>query len=211
MTLMGALSQFAAESLAGIVIHQMEQPGAPVISGAGILPMDMRTGGICYGGPEYVLICLASVDYLNDLGIPSWTGSGCTDAHTVDSQAAAEAGMNIMASVFAGAALTHNFGYLSSGKTGSLEMLVLCEELAGMACRILEGTKVNEDTLAFDTIRRSAKISQYLTDEHTLRHVRGEMWMPSVFQRISLNRWADSGSKTVRERIREKLRSLLDE
>ena len=119
--------------------------------------------------------------------------------------------MNIMASVFAGTALTHNFGYLSSGKTGSLEMLVLCEELAGMACRIAAGTKVNEDTLAFDAIRRSAKTSHYLTDEHTLHHVRDEMWMPSVFRRITLDRWVESGSKTARERIREKLRSLLDE
>jgi trimethylamine--corrinoid protein Co-methyltransferase len=211
MTLMGALSQFAAESLGGIVIHQMEEPGAPVVSGAGILPMDMRSGGICYGGPEYIWVCLASADYLSDLGIPSWTGSGCTDSHTVDSQAAAEAGMNIMASVFAGTALTHNFGYLSSGKTGSLEMLVLCEELAGMAGRVTAETRVDEETLAFDAIDRAGKTNSYLTDEHTLRHVRAEMWAPSLFQRISLNRWQESGSKTMRERIRDKLRSLLEE
>jgi trimethylamine--corrinoid protein Co-methyltransferase len=90
-------------------------------------------------------------------------------------------------------------------------MLVLCEELAGMAGRVTAETRVDEETLAFDAIDRAGKTNSYLTDEHTLRHVRAEMWAPSLFQRISLNRWQESGSKTMRERIRDKLRSLLEE
>ena len=211
VTLSGALAQAAAETLAGIVVHQMERPGAPVISGAAIIPLDMRTGSICYGAAEYALICQATVDYLRDISIPSWTGSGCSDSHTVDSQAAAEAGMNMLMSVLAGTSWTHNLGYLSSGKTGSLEMLVLCDELAGMASRIAAGMRVDEEHLAFDVIKKAGKTGSFMAEEHTLNHVRNEMWIPSLIQRIASPKWIESGSKPMQERIREKLKNLLDE
>ena len=211
VTLAGALAQFAAETLAGIVIHQLEGPGSPVLSGGGILPMDMRTGNISYGGPEYMLLCLAEVDYLQDIDVPSWSGSGCSDSHTVDDQAAAEAGMNILASALAGTSFTHNLGFLSAGKTGSLEMLVLCDELAGMARRFVSGMTVSEETLAFPVVAECGRTGEYLASEHTLRHFRREMWVPSMFQRSALTPWINSGSKPMRERIREKIRSLLSE
>jgi len=210
-TLSGALAQTGAEILAGIVIHQMERPGAPVISGAAIIPLDMRTGNICYGSPEYALICHATVDYLRDIGVPSWSGSGCSDAHTVDSQAAAEAGMNILMSVFAGTSWTHNLGFLSSGKTGSLEMLVLCDELAGMASRIAAGIVVNEESLAFDVIKSAGKTGSFIAEDHTLSHARTELWIPSLFQRMTLPQWVESGVKSMHERIKEKLKALLNE
>lgn len=211
ITLAGTLAQSSAEILAGIVVHQLEGPGAPVISGSALLPMDMRTGNLAYGSPDYSLACLAAVDYFNDRGVPAWIGAGCSDAHTVDAQAAAEAGMNMLAAVLSGTSFVHNLGYLSSGKTGSLEMLVLSDELAGMACRIAVGTTVNEDTLGVDVIRRAAKTGLYLHDEHTVKHVRTEMWLPALFQRTSLYSWRKSESKKMGERIREKLMVLLDE
>ena len=209
VTLSGALVQAAAEILGGVVVHQMEHPGAPVISGAAIIPLDMRTGNICYGAPEYALICQATVDYLRDIGIPSWSGSGCSDGHTVDSQAAAEAGMNLLVSALAGTSWTHNLGFLSSGKTGSLEMLVLCDELAGMASRIAAGIMVNDEALAFDVINRAGKTGSFIAEDHTLAHARTEMWVPSLFQRITLPQWAESGAIPMAQRIKEKLRELL--
>jgi trimethylamine--corrinoid protein Co-methyltransferase len=170
--------------------------------------MDMRTGNLAYGAPEYSLACLAAVDYFNDIGVPSWIGAGCSDAHIVNAQAAAEAGMNMLAAVLSGTSFVHNLGYLSSGKTGSLEMLVLCDELAGMVRRIAAGTVVNEETLAVDVTRRAANRNSYLSDEHTLKHVRTEMWIPALFQRINLSSWHKIGSKAVGERIREKLMTL---
>jgi trimethylamine--corrinoid protein Co-methyltransferase len=209
ITLSGALAQAAAEILAGIVVHQLEGPGAPVVSGAAIIPLDMRTGNICYGSPEYALICQATVDYLRDRGIPAWSGSGCSEAHTVDAQAAAEAGMNIIVSVLAETSWTHNLGFLSSGKTGSLEMLLLCDELAGMASRIAAGVTVDEEALAFDVIQRVGKTGAFIAEDHTLEHARTEMWMPALFQRMSRPQWGESGGRTMHQRLKEKLTDLL--
>ena len=210
ITLAGALAQSAAEILGGIVVHQLEQPGAPVISGSAILPMDMRSGQIAYGSPEYLLACLGAVDYFDQLGVPTWFGAGCSDAHTVDARAAAEAGMSLQTAALAGTSFVHNLGYLSGGRTGSLEMLVLCDELAGMVKRFTAGIQVDEDTLAFDVTRRAHQDRSFLWDEHTLRHVRTAMWSPALFRRVSLEDWQSAGAEPLQARVRERLLDLLN-
>jgi trimethylamine--corrinoid protein Co-methyltransferase len=211
MTLAGAIAQSAAEILAGIVIHQLERPGSPVISGSAIIPMDMRTVNLSYGSPEYILVGLGAVDYFSDIGVPTWIGAGCTDVHTFDSQAASEVGMNILTAVLSGTPFIHNLGYLSSGKTGSLEMLVLSDVIAGMSYRIAQGIPVDDDSLGVDVSLDAGKTGKYLTHPHTKKHVRTEMWIPSLFQRFDRGDWRQSGSKTLVERIGEKLRDLLNE
>ena len=211
MTLAGAIAQSAAEILAGIVIHQMERPGSPVISGSAIIPMDMRTVNLSYGSPEYILVGLGAVDYFSDIGVPTWIGAGCSDVHTFDSQAASEVGMNILTAVLSGTPFIHNLGYLSSGKTGSLEMLVLSDEIAGMSYRIAQGIPVDDASLGVEVSLDAGKTGKYLTHPHTKKHVRTEMWIPSLFQRFDRGDWRQSGSKTLVERIGEKLRDLLNE
>jgi len=209
VTLAGALAQSSAEILAGIVVHQLEGPGAPVISGSAILPMDLLSGNIVYGSPEYILACLGAVDFFSDIGVPAWFGAGCSDAHTVDAQAAAEAGMSLQTAVLSGTSFIHNLGYLSAGKTGSLEMLVLCDELAGMARRFAAGIAVEEETLAVEVTRRAYKDRSFLMDEHTFKHMRTAIRKPSLFKRTSMEEWKGSGTDSVQKRTRERLMDLL--
>jgi trimethylamine--corrinoid protein Co-methyltransferase len=211
ITLAGALAQSFAETLACIVVHQLEAPGAPIMSGSTVLPMDMHTGSLAYGGPEYSLSCLAVTDYFEAIGIPSWVGAGQSDAHIVDSRAAAELGSNLLMAVLAGTPLIHNLGYLSSGKTASLEMLILGEELGGMAIRIASGVEVDQEAIALDVIKRSAKTKSFLADDHTLRHVRSAVWVPSLWDRMDLTSWLDTGAPSIQSRIHEKLKEILDE
>jgi len=209
VTLAGALAQSSAEILAGIVVHQLEQPGAPVISGSAVLPMDLMTGGIAYGAPEYSLACLGAVDFFGDLGIPSWFGAGCSDSHTVDAQAAAEAGMNLQVAVLSGTSFIHNLGYLSAGKTGSLEMLVLCDEIAGSLKSFVKGIDVNEESLAVDVTRRGYKDHSFMMDKHTLSHMRTALWQPSIFQRATQEQWSERGAENAQKSIRKRLVALL--
>ncbi len=209
ITLAGTLAQAAAEILACIVIHQLEGPGAPVITGSAILPIDMRTAGLVVGAPEYALGCLASVDYFNHIGVPTWVGAGRSESHNIDAQTGAEASMSITSAILSGTSFVHSVGALSSGRTGSLEMLVLCDELIGMARRFGAGTTVNEDTLAVEVIRRSAKTSNFLSEKHTMKHLENEMWFPELLERRSENVWRNEGAETLQYRLREKLNTLL--
>jgi len=210
VTLAGAIAQSSAEILAGLVVHQLEQPGAPVITASAVLPMDLMTGGITYGSPEYSLACLGAVDFFDDLKIPTWFGAGCSDSHTADAQAAAEAGMNLQVAVLSGTSFIHNLGYLSAGKTGSLEMLVLCDEIAGSLRSFVKGIDVNEETLAVDVTRRGYKDHSFMMDEHTLSHMRTALWQPSIFQRATREQWSELGSVEALDRIRLRVTELLE-
>ena len=209
VTLEGALAQSTAEILAGLAVHQLAGPGAPVVTGSSILPMDLRSGTIAYGSPDYVLAGLAAVDLFGELGIPTWIGAGCSDAHTVDAQAAAEAGMNLHLAALSGTSFIHNLGYLSGGKTGSLEMLVLCDELAGSARRLAAGLSVSDERLAVQVSARAARENAFLTDEHTLAHMRSALWSPGLLQRAGLEDWQARGSPSLQRRLRERVGELL--
>ncbi len=211
ITLAGVLAQSAAESLAGIVVHQIANPGAPVMAGSSVLPMDMKTATIAYGGPEYMLANLGGTDYYNAIGVPSWIGAGCSDSHAVDAQAASEVGANLALAGLAGTAFVHNLGFLSSGRTGSLEMLVLCDELAGWASRFANGIEVNEDTIGFEVVKRAAKDNTFLTDEHTTARYMTENWFPPMSERSDSAAWQTGGARTMQDKIRDRLRGILDE
>ena len=90
-------------------------------------------------------------------------------------------------------------------------MLVLSDELADMACRIAQGISVTNDSLGEDVSCNAGKTGKYLTHPHTKKHVRTEMWIPSLLQRFDRGDWRQSGSKTLSMRIREKLSDLLEE
>jgi trimethylamine--corrinoid protein Co-methyltransferase len=210
ITMAGVLAQSAAETLAGIVVHQIAAPGAPVLAGSSVLPMDMKSATIAYGGPEYMLGNLGGTDYYNAIGVPSWIGAGCSDSHCVDAQAAAEVGANLALAGLAGTAFIHNLGFLSSGRTGSLEMLVLCDELIGWAARFAQGIEVTEETIGVEVVKRAAKDNSYLTDDHTTERYLTESWYPPLSERSDAMFWKEDGSVTLQDKIKTRLAEILD-
>ena len=209
ITAAGAIAQSSAEALAGIVVHQLAEPGAPVMSGSAILPMDMRQANLAYGSPEYMLTGLGASDYFRSIGIPSWVGAGCSDSHQFDAQAAAEAGANLAIAAMAGTPFVHNLGFLSGGRTGSLEMLVLCDELVGWVSRMAAGIDFDPASIAVEVIKRAAPDNDFLTDPHTQDRYLGENWFPALFERSDADAWLESGASDMQERVRQRLSDLL--
>ena len=205
----GAIAQSSAEAIAGIVIHQITEPGAPVLSGSAVLPMDMRQADIAYGSPEYMLNGLGAAEYFHSIGIPSWIGAGCSDSHQFDAQAAAEAGANMAIAALAGSSFVHNLGFLSGGRTGSLEMLVLCDELAGWTNQMAAGVTVSAETLAVEVVQRAVGNNDFLTDPHTQDRFLSENWYPELFERSDADAWMEAGSHDMRDRVRDKLNAIL--
>ena len=210
ISIAGAIVQSSAEALAGILIHQLEEPGAPVISGSAILPMDLRQANLAYGSPEYMLAGLGASDYFRHIGIPSWIGAGCSDSHQFDAQAAAEVGANLMVSTLAKTPFVHNLGFLSGGRTGSLEILTLCDELIGWISKMANGISVNSETLALEVIQRAVPENDFLTDPHTQARFLTENWYPNLSERSDAEAWLESGGLDMQARIKQKIRDILD-
>ena len=205
----GAIAQSSAEALAGILIHQLEEPGAPVLSGSAVLPMDLRQANLAYGSPEYMLSGLGASDYFRHIGIPSWVGAGCSDSHQFDAQAAAEAGSNLMVAALAKTPFVHNLGFLSGGRTGSVEMLTLCDEMIGWVSKMANGVNVDDDTLALEVIQRAAPTNEFLTDPHTQERFLTENWYPKLSERSDADAWREAGALDMQARVKQRIHDVL--
>ena len=209
VTKAGTIVQMNAESLSGLLMAQLKKKGAPVIIGGGATPMDMQSTATLYGSPDAAMNYCAMSELARFYKLPNFTEAGCCNAPVPDAQAGMEASMGLLLNQLCGANLVHDVGYLDGGKTGSLPFLVLCDDFISAARYIGAGTAINSDTLGVETIVRVGPAGHYLGEDHTVKHFRNEIWMPSVFNRMMYETWEKLGSKNCFELAREKAKVIL--
>jgi trimethylamine--corrinoid protein Co-methyltransferase len=144
------------------------------------------------------------------LGVPMFSTAGCSDSKVLDQQAAIEATLSIVVAALSGANLIHDVGYLESGLLGSFDMLVMADEVIGMAKRLLAGVRVTPETLAVDVIDRVGPGGHYLAQEHTRTHFRDEIWTPALIDRQMRRAWQAGGEQTMAGRVRARVLDILE-
>lgn len=210
VTIAGAMSVGAADSLAGLVLSQLVQEGAPFIGGAPGGPMDMQTMQHSYGAPEWILLHAGSTEIFHELDIPVFSAAGCSDSKTADAQSASEAMLQIFSALATGGNIIHDIGFMELGITGSALHMVMCNELVGQAKRFLKGIEVDEDHLAEEVIREVGPGGNYLAEEHTMEFFRDEIWSARLISRENHETWTENGSKDMTQRAQEEMLRLLE-
>lgn len=201
---------YLAGALSGLAIMQLKQPGARVCIGGVPQAMDLRTAAPAYGSPETSLYGAALADISRYLGIPFMGTAGVSESKTLDLQAAIESTIQVLMSGLSGATLVHDVGMLESTDLGSLEMLVMNDEIIAMTRRILRGMVVNEQTLMLDSIDEVGPAGEFVSTEETARQCRNEIWVPSLMDRQRWIDWDASGNPTMTDRIKARLQSILE-
>ncbi|HEX7395245.1 MAG TPA: trimethylamine methyltransferase family protein [Anaerolineaceae bacterium] len=209
-TVAGMVTLTNAEVLFGVTLVQLIKEGAPVVLKPDTDVFDMKTAQVTYGSPEQNLGKIAMVQLAKRYRIPIYGLGGGVEGKLPDSEAAAEAMQTLLLDGLAGMTLCQSLGSLAFGMYGSVEMLVICDELVRIVKRILQGFEVNEDTLALEVIRTCGFDGSYLAQEHTRRHYRKEMYFPSLFQRQTTDDWLKAGSKSIEQVAHEKVLGLLE-
>ena len=210
ITMASGLAMSVAEILSSIVVHQLKQPGAPFIFGAGLHHMDMKATQICYASPEFQLTKAAIAELGRWYGMPTWGYAGCSDAKVMDEQAALEAMLSVLMAKLSGGNLIHDVGYMESGLTCSFEMIVLTDELVAMTDNLIKGIDVSDDTLMLDEIHQVGPGGHFLATDQTLSRFR-DFWYPGLLDRSVRHTWLDRGATTLGERLNAKVKSILAE
>jgi trimethylamine--corrinoid protein Co-methyltransferase len=209
VTLAGGLIQGNAEILAGYVLANLINEGAPFIYGGGVTSMDMATSTLCYASAEFMLATSALTDLARYYRLPMFSFAGCSDSNSYDQQASLEGALWTLLSSLNGGNLVHDVGYINNGLTTSFEQLVVSNDVIGLVRRICQGVEVNEETLALDLIDEIGPGGEYLTSDHTLRHFK-ENWYPELISRVPYDRWEKQDKRDLGTRARERAKYILE-
>jgi len=165
----------------------------------------MKTMVLPYVEPAGKAFALEMNFYYN---LPAFSTGGCSDSKLLDEQAIMEATLSLFNATLRGGNMIHDLGYLESGLTGSLELVVICDENASWLKAFMQGLEINEEALALDVIHEHALSGDFLGAEHTLRHVR-EDWQPCLIDRQNYAKWVESGATSMRDRARARIDEIL--
>jgi trimethylamine--corrinoid protein Co-methyltransferase len=210
ITTAGHVAQGAAESLMGLVIHQLKRPGSPFVFGIGPAVLDMGTMQSTYNSPEYLMGYVCAVELARWMDLPNWGYGGTSDAQVIDAQAGMEAAELTFLALASGSNLNHDIGYIDYGMSGSLELIVIVDEYISLNRRLFGGVEVSPETLAVDTVRQVGPGGDFLSTKHTARHVRKDQWRPTIINRLGRARWQEEGGLDLREKARRKALHLLE-
>ncbi len=210
ITMASGLAMSVAEILSSIVVHQLRQPGAPYIFGAGVHHMDMLATQICYASPEFQLTKSAIAQLGRYYRIPTWGYAGCSDAKVMDEQAALESLLSVLMAKLSGGNLIHDVGYMESGLTCSYEMIVLTDELIALTDNLMKGIQVSKDTLMLDEIHNVGPGGHFLNTPQTLKRFR-DFWYPGLIDRSIRPTWLENGATTLGQRLNARVKEIIKE
>lgn len=207
----GTVMESVAESLIGNVIAQLTNPGTPVVIGPVNTTMEMRRGTAIYSNIESVMMRAAMAQFVRYYNLPSWGTAGCTDSKIIDEQASADSMLTLLISALSGNNLNHDVGYTESGKSGSIALMTMSDEIIGQLKKLAGGIRVDEETMALDVIKEVGIAGSFLTSKHTLNTYTKEYTQEELFDRMPYNIWEQQGSKTLIQRSYDRVNKILNE
>lgn len=210
VTLAGNLVIQTVDSLMGVMLTQIINPGTPVIFGSVATNTNLRNLKYLAGSVEMGLLNAAGAQIAQFYQLPFYATGGMTDSKVLDAQSGYESAVTSLLCALAGANFIHDAaGLMEFALTTCYEKYVIDNEILGMVMRAVEGITVNDDTLAFDLIKQVGPGGNFVTAKHTRRFMRGEHYQPSLSDRDSREEWEARGGKTTWERAAEGVREII--
>lgn len=210
VTLAGTIAQLNVEALSGILLAQIVNPGIPVLYSAVPTTADMRTMGFLFGAVENGVMNAACAQLAQYYNLPIYATAGVTESKVPDVQSGYEKISTSILAALAGANYIHDAaGLIESGVSVAYEQYVIDDEINGMIMRAVRGIEVNADTMAVEAIKQVGPGGNYLAEDHTVKYMRSEFFMPKVADRFPWQRWQSNGAIDGREKARRIAKEIL--
>lgn len=187
-TIAGNLVVANAEVLSSLALIELAYPGAPVYYAAAQTMMDPRTGAYTGGGPEDFLFGAASNRLADFYRVPLSMGSFATGAKEPNWQAGLENSLSTFMASLSMSDMLSGVGLLAGSTVWSFAQMIMDCEIFGIVVKMMEGIRVDEETLALEAIKDVGPGGTFLTHGHTKRHLR-EVWMNTYLDRRPISVW----------------------
>jgi trimethylamine---corrinoid protein Co-methyltransferase len=209
VSLAGCLVIGDADTLSGLVINQLLEPGRPCMYNIGFAHViDMASAIALTGAPENGLLQAAGADLAQFHGLPSasWMSS---ESMGSDAQNAFEKMITGLAHAASGVNFIWGAGNIESTLSMSPEALVMDDEISGYFLRFQKRIPVDDEQLALDLIKEVGHRGDFLTTDHTLLNYKKQLSKAKLAVRDRRAHWEASGALTYEEAAAERVRQIL--
>jgi len=206
VTLAGAILTLNAENLASLVITQTAAPGAPHIYCSEATLGNVVTGLIGYRGPEAPMIFAAAAQMARRYGLPKMAGILGIDGEVPGVPIPYGELSAMMLTTMSGTDLCSGIGGLDLDKGCSLEQLVVDAVMWDEYRAFMRDYPVTEESAALNVIERVGPGNNFLTDPHTVRNFRSQMFMRSKKSELYGATMSDRMVSDARDIVRRTLR-----
>ncbi|MHA1974446.1 MAG: trimethylamine methyltransferase family protein, partial [Candidatus Hodarchaeales archaeon] len=216
ITIIGCITQHAAESLAGVVISQLARKGAPIIWGGSPAIFDMKQGTTPMGSIETMMINIGDAQIGKHLKLPTHAYMALSDSKVPDAQSGLEAGIGAILASLAGINMISGPGMLDFESTQSFEKLIIDNDIIGMSKRLIKGITDFGRPYAEDILQDYDASYSLLSHPSTLSLFRKVLYFPLTIEGVqTINRdtrdkWKSSGKLSSKRRANQIARSLAE-
>jgi trimethylamine---corrinoid protein Co-methyltransferase len=212
VTVAGTVAQTLAESLAGMTLAQLVNPGAPVIMGSFASSLSMQSGAPTFGTPEPALVLYAMAALARRLGVPFRSGGALCGSKIADAQAAYESANTMIPTVLGGVNFVlHTAGWLEGGLAMGYEKFMMDVDQAGMMHTLLEGVDLSENGQALDAIREVGPGKHFLGCTHTQANFQTAFYRSPLADNNSFEQWDAEGAADMNVRANAQWKKQLAE
>ncbi len=206
------IAQCHAEVMVGIALTQLVRPGAPVVYGAFLTTIDLKSGAPTFGTFESSLATFAIAQLARRVGIPFRCGGLLTASKVVDAQATQESINAMTCGVMGGANFIFQAaGWLESGLTISYEKFMVDTQQCGVMAGLVSGLSITDEQLARDAFLESGIGNTFLGTAHTMRHYKTTNFMPGLCDAAPFEHWDEQGAVDMQTRANESWKKTLSE
>ena len=193
-----ALASQNAEVLAGVVLVQAVAPGTPVYYGPRLSSINQRTGSVTSGPPETGVASIAATLLARRYGLACDCYGPTSDSVVVDAQFGYEHMANALLGLAARPRFLSGPGENQSGVGGSLEALVIDDEVLNYAFYAHSPRPWDAAALDPDAIVEGVESGfGFLATAHARKYLRTDFVRPLLSYRGGLGEWAASGRTSL--------------
>lgn len=207
-TIAGTIAVGIADTLAGLIVAQIVNPGTPFVASKFTDNVDFRTMSVTHSNPEMLLANAATADVFRFMGLPFCSNFSGTDSGVFDQIAAFDKSIQIYTALLSETNMNFAMGAYESGAYAKLQDLVFGNEAIGFLKVLTGGVEVSEETLAEDVIDEVGPGGVFISEEHTLDHIH-DFWIADLMKPRLSRQLASGGVISTADGITARVKEIL--